>query len=160
MTVYQNVLCGAEAAAGGTPIATRRQRAARQDAVHDVLGTLGLEHVAATAVGTLSYGTKKLVELARVFVRRPAFVLLDEPVAGLNRNEKAEFAELFSRLRTTYSLSGVLVEHDMPTVQSVCSRVMVLDAGNQIAQGPVAETLMRPEVVAAYLGPLALSGDA
>jgi branched-chain amino acid transport system ATP-binding protein len=159
MTVFQNVLCGVEAATAPSVVGLVRRRRVQRDAVRESLAALNLEGVADVNVGVLSYGTKKLVELARVFVRRPSFVLLDEPVAGLNRGEKAEFAELFGQLSTRYDISGVLVEHDMPTVQSICSRILVLDAGNVLAQGPVAATLQRPEVVTAYLGPLALGAD-
>ena len=158
MTVWENVSCAIEAVQshGLIPSGNRRER---NDAVREILATLGLEKVTDRTVETLSYGTKKLVELARVFVRRPSFVLLDEPVAGLNRNEKAEFVELFSEMIEHYSLSGILVEHDMPTVRSLCSRLVVLDAGNQLAEGPVQETLRRPEVISAYLGPLAITSS-
>ena len=160
MSVFDNVLCGAEAGATGRRLQGGRQAATeRRAAVEEVLELLDLASIATAPVGDLSYGTKKLVELARVFVRRPPFVLLDEPVAGLNRNEKAEFAELFARLRSTYRLAGLLVEHDMATVQSTCERVVVLDAGNRLAEGPVRETLRRPEVIEAYLGPSAIGGD-
>jgi branched-chain amino acid transport system ATP-binding protein len=161
MSVFDNVLCGAEAGATGRRLSGGRAAAAqRRAAVGEVLELLDLEPLGSAPVGSLSYGTKKLVELARVFVRRPPFVLLDEPVAGLNRNEKAEFAALFARLRSTYRLAGLLVEHDMPTVQSTCERVIVLDAGNRLAEGPVRETLRRPEVIEAYVGPSAIGGDA
>jgi ABC-type branched-subunit amino acid transport system ATPase component len=161
MTVYQNVLCAAEGSAERSgPMLKRSVRAQLRLDVAEALSLLRLDNVAATTVHTLPYGTKKLVELARVFVRRPRFVLLDEPVAGLNRDEKAEFAVLFSRLHKRFGLSGVLVEHDMPTVQSICSRVAVLDAGHLLAEGPVTETLRRPEVVTAYLGPLTLRDPA
>ena len=159
MTVFQNVLCGVEAATRPSLRGIGRRRGADRDAVRETLAALNLESLADVNVGVLSYGTKKLVELARVFVRRPSFVLLDEPVAGLNRGEKAEFAELFVELIARYGISGVLVEHDMPTVQSLCSRILVLDAGNELAEGPVEATLRRPEVVTAYLGPLALGAD-
>lgn len=157
MSVFDNVLCGTEGTQGPAAALVPSRRRGRTDAVREVLATLGLEALAAQPVATLSYGTKKLVELARVFVRRPTFVLLDEPVAGLNVNEKAEFVELFAGLTARYSLSGILVEHDIPTVRSVCSRLVVLDAGNQLAEGPVAETLRQREVITAYLGPLALT---
>lgn len=157
MSVFENVLCGTERMHGTGAALVPAQRRALRDDVREMLATLGLEALAEQQVGTLSYGTKKLVELARVFVRRPPFVLLDEPVAGLNRNEKAEFVELFARLTKRYALSGILVEHDMPTVRSVCSRLVVLDAGNQLAEGPVETTLRQREVVTAYLGPLALT---
>lgn len=159
MTVFQNVLCGVEAANAPSLRGIGRRRAEQRDAVRESLAALNLESLADVNVGVLSYGTKKLVELARVFVRRPSFVLLDEPVAGLNRSEKAEFVDLFGRLSTRYEISGVLVEHDMPTVQSVCGRILVLDAGNVLAEGPAEATLRRPEVVTAYLGPLALETD-
>jgi branched-chain amino acid transport system ATP-binding protein len=155
LTVFENVLCGIEAADEQRSLRLSRRRANRE-AVREVLTLLNLEHASDTYVGQLSYGTKKLVELARVFVRHPSFVLLDEPVAGLNRSEKAEFAELFLQLHDRYKIAGVLVEHDMPTVTSLCSRLVVLDAGKWLAEGPVDATLGRPEVVAAYLGPIAL----
>ena len=160
MTVQQNVLCGAEGSAERSgPFSRRSARSRLRQDVAEALSLLHLEDAAQIPVHTLPYGTKKLVELARVFVRRPRFVLLDEPVAGLNREEKADFAVLFRRLHQEYGLSGVLVEHDMPTVQSICSRVAVLDAGSLLAEGAVTETLRRPEVVTAYLGPLTIGGQ-
>jgi branched-chain amino acid transport system ATP-binding protein len=151
MTVYENVLC-----ACGTSFGLASRRSAR-DRTMDVLHTLGLKDHAHRSVAQLPYGTKKLVELARVFVSQPKLVLLDEPVAGLNREEKAEFAGLFVDLIRQHELTGILVEHDMPTVRSTCSRIVVLDAGRQIAEGDVSTVLADRAVVDAYLGPLALT---
>ena len=159
MSVFNNVLCGAEVVPSPLSLFSPARRRARIDSVREVLTTLGLESIAGSTVATLPYGMKKLVELARVFVRQPRFVLLDEPVAGLTGSEKEEFVDLFTELIDRYSLSGILIEHDMPTVRSVCSRLVVLDAGRLLAEGAVEQTLRQREVVEAYLGPLALSGS-
>lgn len=150
MTVYENVRCAARREGSG---------ADRRKWIDEILGILGLADVAGVVAAELPYGTRKLVELARVFVSKPALVLLDEPVAGLNHDEKAEFVAVLRTLIARFDLSGVLVEHDMPTVRAICSRLVVLDAGAQIAHGPVESTLRDPAVIAAYLGPLALSAD-
>lgn len=160
MTVRENVQAAMEASDSRqlrrmfSPTTLR----ARDEQVQAAIVALQLGNVCDVPVVQLPYGTKKLVELARVFVRRPKLVLLDEPVAGLNRDQKDEFVALFARLHRDLDLSGLLVEHDMPTVQGLCSRIVVLDAGAKLAQGSFDEVIRMPAVIEAYLGPVALAG--
>ncbi|MHB8190590.1 MAG: ABC transporter ATP-binding protein [Ferrimicrobium sp.] len=154
MTVFENVLCGLE---GCDPhsvlsfVSSRRRRQMREK-VRVTLASLNIDVHRNTEVEALPYGTKKLVELARVIVRQPRLVLLDEPVAGLNHGEKARFADLFAEISSRHGFSGVLIEHDMSIIETLCARVVVLDAGKKLAEGPVGETLRRSEVVTAYMG--------
>lgn len=160
MTVRENVQAAMEASDSRQlrRMLSPSMRRTRDERVQEAIAALHLESVSDVPVMQLPYGTKKLVELARVFVRRPKLVLLDEPVAGLNRDEKDEFVALFASLHRDLGLSGLLVEHDMPTVQGLCSRIVVLDAGAKLAEGSFAEIIRMPAVIEAYLGPVALVG--
>ncbi|WP_067440046.1 ABC transporter ATP-binding protein [Nocardioides jensenii] len=116
----------------------------------EALASFGIEKYADLPAGSLPYGIRKLVELSRAFVREPEFLLLDEPVAGLSQPEKflITLVEGLDRL----GCAVLLVEHDMPTVKSLCEYVYVLDTGALIAQGTFAEVASDERVVAAYLG--------
>jgi branched-chain amino acid transport system ATP-binding protein len=154
MTVFDNVLCGLEAA---TPFSWSMRRAANlrknhRERVREVLRDLDIDFLRDEEVHTLPYGTRKLVELARVLVRDPEVLLLDEPVAGLNRDEKAHFVALFSELLTSNRFSGILIEHDVATMKSLCPRLVVMDAGVKLAEGPFEMTLQLEEVINAYMG--------
>jgi branched-chain amino acid transport system ATP-binding protein len=103
-------------------------------------------------VGSLPYGTRKLVELGRAVVTGARFLLLDEPVAGLNDAEIDRLAELVLDLRDQLGVGVILVEHNMGLVRRICDRVVVLDVGTVIAAGPPGEALRDPKVLTAYLG--------
>ncbi len=158
LAVLDNVLCGLTAQAGDSmflallrpPGLRHRERRLRLAAM-EALDTFGLADKAELPAGVLPYGDKKRLEMARAFVSQPVLTLLDEPVAGLNPEETARIAGLIRQMR----LSGktmVLVEHDMELVMGVSDRVVVLDGGSRIAEGPPEEVRTNPLVLEAYLG--------
>jgi branched-chain amino acid transport system permease protein len=102
-------------------------------------------------VQSLSYGHQRLAEIARALAGNPKLLLLDEPGAGLNHVEKSELVQLLKRLKG-HGLTILVIDHDMNLVEQVADRITVLNFGRRIADGPPAEVLRNPEVVAAYLG--------
>ena len=100
----------------------------------------------------LSYANRRRLEIARAMATRPRLLLLDEPVAGMNPRESAELTELIGRLRSEWGFTIVMIEHDMSVVRDVSDRVVVLDHGETIAQGPYSHVANDPKVIEAYLG--------
>jgi ABC-type branched-subunit amino acid transport system ATPase component len=100
----------------------------------------------------LSYGQRRLVGIARALAAEPSVLLLDEPVAGLDSGESAEFARLVRRVADEWGMGVLVIEHDMSFVMSLCDRIVVLDFGRMIAAGTPDEVRYDPAAVAAYLG--------
>jgi branched-chain amino acid transport system ATP-binding protein len=117
-----------------------------------LLERVGVAEDAAREAGTLPYGHRRLVEIARALALKPSLLLLDEPAAGMNDSETRRLAELVASLGRDDELSILVVEHNMDFVASVASQVTVLDNGRIIAEGTPAEVREHPEVLRAYLG--------
>jgi branched-chain amino acid transport system ATP-binding protein len=133
------------------PSAIRDTDRLRSEAM-DLLRVLNLAHVAEARSADLSYGMQRRLEIARAMATQPKLLLLDEPAAGMNPQEKEELNGMVQRIRDEFGLTVLLIEHDMRFVMSLCERIVVLDAGKEIAQGPPAEIRSNPKVIAAYLG--------
>jgi branched-chain amino acid transport system ATP-binding protein len=105
-----------------------------------------------TQARSLSYANRRRLEIARAMVSGPKMILLDEPTAGMNPRETHELTELIRRLRDETGITIVLIEHDMRVVKGVSERVVVLDHGQKIAEGPYDEVATNEQVIEAYLG--------
>ncbi len=130
----------------------RRQEAESCRAAGEVLARIGLPEIGPVRAGGLPYGHRKLLEVGRSLLLGARFLLLDEPVAGLNEQEIDRMAALLAELRAAGGLGIILVEHNMGLVSRLCDHVVVLDTGKVIARGTPADVLRDPGVLMAYLG--------
>jgi branched-chain amino acid transport system ATP-binding protein len=130
----------------------RREELEHRRKVEDIIEFLDLQPVRKAVAGTLSYGLRKRVELARAMALEPKLILLDEPMAGMNLEEKEDMARYVVDLNEEFGMTVVMIEHDMGVVMDISHRVMVLDFGRKIAEGEPAAIVADPHVKSAYLG--------
>jgi branched-chain amino acid transport system ATP-binding protein len=118
----------------------------------ELLRVLDLESVANVRSADLPYGKQRRLEIARAMATKPKLLLLDEPAAGMNPNEKVDLMNAVKRLRDDHGKTVLVIEHDMRFVMNLCEQIFVLDHGEEIAQGPPEQIRNDPKVIAAYLG--------
>ena len=132
--------------------ARREEEALSAEIDERIIRILDIGHIRDEPVANLPYGLRKRVELARALAMRPKVLLLDEPVAGMNREETEEIAHFIQDIREEWGVTVLMVEHDMGMVMDISDHVVVLSFGKVIAQGKPEEIQRNPEVISAYLG--------
>ena len=135
--------------------ARREEAELRRDIEERIIDFLEIDHIRHAPVSALSYGLQKRVEMARALAMQPEILMLDEPVAGMNREETEDMARFILDVRAEWGVTVLMVEHDMGMVMDLSDHVVVLNFGQVIAQGTPAVVQADPEVNRAYLG----SGD-
>ena len=130
----------------------RREEMANRAKVEEIIDFLEIQHIRRTPVGRLPYGLQKRVELARALAAEPTMLLLDEPMAGMNVEEKQDMCRFVLDVNEQYGTTIVLIEHDMGVVMDISDRVVVLDYGRKIGDGPPDEVRGNQAVIDAYLG--------
>jgi branched-chain amino acid transport system ATP-binding protein len=130
----------------------RREELAHRHRVEAIIDILELQAVRKAPAGRLPYGLRKRVELARALATEPSLLLLDEPMAGMNHEEKEDMARHIVDLNEEFGITIIMIEHDMGVVADISHRILVLDFGRQIAEGAPDAVLADPRVRRAYLG--------
>ena len=130
----------------------QREELAHRLKVEEIIDFLEIQHIRKTPVGRLPYGLQKRVDLARALAMEPQILLLDEPMAGMNVEEKQDMCRFILDVNDQFGTTVVLIEHDMGVVMDISDRVVVLDYGKKIGDGTPDEVRANPDVISAYLG--------
>jgi branched-chain amino acid transport system ATP-binding protein len=131
---------------------SKREEMEHREYVEHIIDFLEIQAIRKTPVGRLPYGLQKRVELARALAMEPRVLLLDEPMAGMNLEEKEDMARFILDVNEEWGTTMLLIEHDMSVVMDLSDKVLVMDYGKKIAEGTPDEVRVNPEVIRAYLG--------
>jgi branched-chain amino acid transport system ATP-binding protein len=135
----------------GLPSSRQEEQSTRQKAM-ELLQLVGLDDRAGQIARNFSYGDQRRIEIARALALQPTMLLLDEPAAGMNPNEKGELSDFIKRVCDMFDLTVIVIEHHVPLVMGLCDRIAVLNFGKMIALGKPEEVRNDPAVIDAYLG--------
>jgi branched-chain amino acid transport system permease protein len=144
LSVFDNVVVAA--LHGGIGLKAAREHAAAQ------IARFGLQQVQQRLAGTLPYGSRRRLEIARALALNPRFLLLDEPAAGMNPTETEALFLILNAVRREYELGLLVIEHDLHFIMRLCDRIVVLNKGQKIAEGTPGEVRLNPAVIEAYIG--------
>ena len=159
MTVLDNIMLGRHVRMRSNALAcalywglAQREEIRHREVVERIIDFLEIEHIRKMPAGALPYGLQKRVELGRALALEPELLLLDEPMAGMNLEEKEDMARFILDVQEEMGIGIVLIEHDMGVVMDISDRVIVLDLGEKICEGKPEEVANDPRAIKAYLG--------
>jgi branched-chain amino acid transport system ATP-binding protein len=159
MSVLDNLLTGRHARIRTHPLAellflpgVRREEVRHREAVERIIAFVELERYRHAPVAGLPFGIQKLIGFARALALEPAILMLDEPSAGLNRDEREDLARFILRIKHDLGITIIWIEHDLQMVADLADRIHVLDYGRTLAEGQAAQVLRDERVIAAYIG--------
>jgi len=132
--------------------AVKKEEIRHRQILEEIIDFLEMQSIRKKTVGSLPYGMMKRVELGRALALEPRLLILDEPFAGMNLEEKEDMVRFLLELNQTWGMTMILVEHDMSIVMNISKRIMVLNFGEKIGEGTAYEISGHPEVIRAYLG--------